>query len=77
MNTEFAPRNPLMADSVDLYPPGPDNVPPYLTAPTRSYKTRVLIVLASLFIFVALYIGLVVGSAYFSYWSFSQIAPAQ
>src|SRR5438105_4694066 len=66
-----------MADAADLYPPGPANAPPYLTAPTRSYKTRVLIVLASLFIFVALYIGLVVGSAYFSYWSFTQLSEPQ
>src|SRR5262245_56251452 len=66
-----------MADAVDLYPHGPANVPPYLTAPTRSYKTRVLIVLVSLFVFVALYIGLVVGSAYFSYWSFTQMAAPE
>jgi Zn-dependent protease with chaperone function len=62
-----------MADTVELYPPSPAHVPPGLTAPSGSYKTRVVIVLGSLILFVALYIGLVVGSAYFSYWSFSQL----
>jgi Zn-dependent protease with chaperone function len=58
-----------------LYPPGPAHVPPDLTTPSRSYKTRVVIVLVSLFLFVALYVGLVIGSAYLSYWSFRQIVP--
>src|SRR6516225_6146992 len=62
-----------MTAADDLYPPGPTNVPPDLTAPSQSYKSRVVIVLVSLILLVALYIGLVVGSAYFCYWSFSQL----
>src|SRR5713101_2362830 len=62
--------------AADLYPPSPASVPADLTKPSRSYKTRVVIVLGSLFVFVALYIALIVGSAYFSYWSFSQMGAA-
>jgi Zn-dependent protease with chaperone function len=59
--------------AADLYPPSPANVPADLTAPSRSYRIRVVIVLGSLIAFVALYIALVIGTAYFSYWSFSQV----
>jgi dienelactone hydrolase len=53
-----------MADSAVPYPPAPPNVPPALTTPTTSYRVRVTVVLASLFLFAFLYLGLVAGSAY-------------
>jgi Zn-dependent protease with chaperone function len=59
--------------AADLYPTSPANVPLDLTAPSRSYKIRVIIVLVSLIAFVALYFAMIVGTAYFSYWSFTQI----
>jgi Zn-dependent protease with chaperone function len=62
--------------AADLYPPSPTNVPADLTAPSRSYKIRVLFVLFSLIAFVLLYFAMVVGTAYFSYWSFTQIGVA-
>jgi Zn-dependent protease with chaperone function len=60
-----------MADAAIPYPPAPPNVPAGLTAPTTSYRARVLVVLASLFVFAFLYLGLVLGSAYLCYWSFA------
>ncbi len=62
-----------MSDSADLYPPAPANVPPDLAAPTAGYRTRVIVVLASLILFLVLYVGLVIGSAYFCYYSFAQL----
>src|SRR5262249_33114434 len=60
-----------MPDVIDFYPAAPANVPPRLTKPSRGYRVRVVVVLLSLFLFVALYVGLVAGSAYFCYWSFA------
>ena len=57
----------------DLYPPNPTNVPPGLTTPSGSYRTRVFVVLASLGAFVAVYLGLIAGSAYLCYWSFAEL----
>ncbi len=62
-----------MPDLADLYPPAPAHVPPDLTKPTPGYRARVLVVLVSLFLFVALYVGLVVGSAYLCYHSFATL----
>lgn len=53
-----------------LYPPNPANVPADLTELNWSYFTRALLVLASLILFFALYVGLVLGSAYMVYSSF-------
>lgn len=64
-----------MADGVATYPPPPPNVPPDLTTPTTSYRWRVLVVLTSLCLFAALYLGLVAGSAYLCYWSFAALGP--
>src|SRR4051812_47065280 len=56
-----------------LYPPTPTNVPPGLTTPSASYRTRVVVVLASLAVFMAVYLGLTLGSAYLCYWCFNEL----
>lgn len=56
-----------------LYPPTPTNVPPGLTTPSGSYRTRVVVVLASLAVFMVVYLALTVGSAYLCYWCFSEL----
>src|SRR3954469_3826966 len=62
-----------MADITSLYPPNPENVPPGLTTPSGSYRTRVLVVLGSLVAFLAVYLGLTLGSAYLCYWCFAEL----
>lgn len=64
-----------MTDATIPYPPAPADVPPELTRPTASYRLRVLVVLASLLLFVFLYLGLVAGSAYLCYGSFASLGP--
>ena len=54
-----------------LYPPPPAQVPADLTVPPARYRAQVIIVLVSLILFVLLYLGLIVGSAYLCYWSFA------
>src|SRR5438067_1997664 len=69
-----------MPDTPDFYPPTPPGVPPDLTTPTRNYRLRVALVLTNLLAFALLYVGLVAGSAYFTYWAFggrhADAAPA-
>ena len=65
-----------MTDAHDFYPPAPADVPPDLTAVTPSYRARVLVVLTSLFLFVLVYFGLVIGSAYLCYYAFAPEDPA-
>jgi Zn-dependent protease with chaperone function len=60
-----------MAEALAVYPPGPTNVPPDLTAVAPGYRLRVVVVLTSLFLFVLLYLGLLVGSAYLCYYAFA------
>jgi len=60
-----------VTDIDDLYPPNPVAVPPDLTRPPGSYRARVFIVLCCLFAFLAVYLGLTVGTAYLSYYCFS------
>src|SRR5262245_43761547 len=62
-----------MTDPVSLYPPNPPHVPKDLTELNWSYCTRVLLVLTSLLVFIAVYLGLVAGSAYICYWSFQSL----
>jgi Zn-dependent protease with chaperone function len=62
-----------MSDISRLYPPTPAAVPPDLTTPTRSYRTRVVIVLLCLIVFAGAYLTLTVGSAYASYYCFSSL----
>jgi Zn-dependent protease with chaperone function len=45
-----------------LYPPAPEDVPSDLTIPGPRYRLRVVLVLLSLMLFFALYLGLLVGS---------------
>ncbi|HZO14343.1 MAG TPA: M48 family metallopeptidase, partial [Polyangiaceae bacterium] len=54
---------------LELYPPSPDAAPA-LPRTTSAYRLRVVVVLASLIAFLALYLGLVVGSAYLVYVSY-------
>src|SRR5215203_2996068 len=61
----------MSADS--LYPPTPTNVPPGLTTPSASYRTRVVVVLASLVVFMAVYLALTLGSAYLCYWCLQEL----
>jgi len=63
--------------TADWYPPTPPEVPPNLTTPGSSYRLRVLIVLTSLILFLLLYVGLVAGSGYLTYYSFTQLSPEQ
>ena len=62
-----------MTDVAHLYPPTPAAVPPDLTKPTGSYRFRVVIVLLCLVVFVGVYLGLTVGSAYTCYACFSAL----
>src|SRR5688572_23630166 len=62
-----------MADIAHLYPPNPPAVPPDLTAPTPAYRFRVVIVLFCLLVFVGVYLGLTVGSAYLCYSCFAAL----
>ncbi len=59
-----------MTDTAPLYSPNPPNVPKDLTEPNWSYCTRVLLVLAGLILFMALYVGLVAGPRMFAYGHF-------
>jgi Zn-dependent protease with chaperone function len=47
-----------------LYPPRPVGIPPDLTSPSKGYRWKVLVVLGSLFLFLALYLGMITGAAY-------------
>ncbi len=67
----------MSADVSDRYPPSPANVPPDLTRPSKSYRTRVIIVLASLFVFVIIYLGLTIGSAYTCYYCIAWLAEEE
>jgi Zn-dependent protease with chaperone function len=58
-----------MARASHLYPPSPPNVPRYLTAPSTHYRLQVILVLASLFLFGLLYVGLLAGSAWLVFWA--------
>src|SRR4051812_44528892 len=47
----------------ELYPPNPSNVPPQLSRPTLRYRVQALLVVASLFLFLAVYLSLIAVSA--------------
>src|SRR5262245_17020762 len=51
-----------------LYPPGPADVPADLTQPSSHYRLQVVLVLVSLAITAALYVALVIGSAWLCRW---------
>ncbi|HJL16626.1 MAG TPA: M48 family metallopeptidase [Sandaracinaceae bacterium LLY-WYZ-13_1] len=48
----------------DVYPPSPREVPEDLLRPTTRYRLQVAIVLTSLFVFLAFYLGLVAASGW-------------
>ncbi len=55
-----------MTDS--LYPPTPAGVPPELTRPHPAYRRRVAAMIAGLFVFLVVYVGLVALSGLFAVW---------
>ncbi len=63
-----------MADIADLYPPTPTAVPVDLTKPSASYRSRVMMVLLCLMVFVGIYLCLTAGSAYACYYCFAWLA---
>src|SRR5687767_989871 len=73
--TSFPLRRCVMAEptAIAIYPPNPTNVPADLSEPNWAYCSRVLFVLGSLLLFIALYLGLVAGSAYLCYSSFMSL----
>ncbi len=57
-----------MSDETDLYPAGPENPPIELTKPSTAYRLQVVVMLLSLFLFLAIYLGLVYGMASLVWW---------
>ncbi|MBZ0116217.1 MAG: M48 family metalloprotease [Sandaracinaceae bacterium] len=53
-----------MALVMDLYPPSPASPPSELNAPTARYRLQVVVVLFSLFLFLAFYLALVAASGW-------------
>lgn len=51
-----------------LYPAAPVGVPPNFTRPSGAYRMRTVAVLAGLFAFLLLYLGLVAAVCYAAYW---------
>ncbi|MBA4187788.1 MAG: hypothetical protein C0467_07190 [Planctomycetaceae bacterium] len=70
----FLARRRHMADISTLYPPTPASVPVDLTKPSANYRSRVLLVLACLLLFVGIYLCLTAGSAYACYACFAWLA---
>ena len=55
-----------MTDS--LYPPTPAGISPELTRPHPAYRRRVAAMIAGLFVFLVVYVGLVALSGVFAVW---------
>src|SRR5215471_17184670 len=53
--------------NADLYPPNVTGLPADLTVPNARYRTSVVIVLVSLFLFLLFYLSLLAGSAWLCY----------
>src|SRR4051812_9037935 len=53
----------------DCYPPSPAEVPPQLARPTRRYRLQTLLVVGSLFLFLAVYLSLIAISAGLCAWA--------
>ncbi len=66
----------MMQDCAEYYPPTPRHVPPELTRPTLRYRLQAALVVASLFLFLAVYLSLLAGCAGFSYWALSKAIRA-
>src|SRR5205823_1237293 len=63
----------MLPDVSAFYPPNPINVPPLLTKPTGRYRFQAALVVASLFLFMLVYFGLIVGFGGFSVWAILQL----
>lgn len=63
-----AREDPSTDRASDFYPPGPSEAAPSTQA-SAGYKARVVLVLASLLTFVALYLGLLLSSGYLLYYT--------
>ncbi len=55
------------------YPPNPTDVPKHLTRATARYRLQARLVVASLFVFLLVYLGLIAGSGFLCYWCVSQL----
>lgn len=58
-----------MPRKLSYYPPGPEEVPPNLTAPSAKFRLQVVALLLSLALFLLIYLGLLVISGWAFYWS--------
>src|SRR4051794_16108806 len=66
-----------MANLNDLYPASPQGLPVDIARPSLGYRLQVVGVLASLIVFVALYLSLIGASAYWVYWSLTELPKSQ
>src|SRR5262245_53659737 len=64
---------PMLSDIRGFYPPTPSNVPPLLTKPTGPYRLQAALVVASLFLFILVYFGLIVIFGGFSLWAITRL----
>jgi len=64
-----------MASAAEFYPPGPRNVPEDLTVSSSEYKYRAALLLVSLLTFAFVYIALVIGSFYLTFWCCFRLFP--
>src|SRR2546423_15008590 len=55
------------------HPPNPQNIPPLLTRPTGRCRFQAALVVASLFLFMLVYFGLIFGFRGFSVWAIVQL----
>src|SRR2546423_14331676 len=55
------------------HPPNPQNIPPLLTRPTGRCRFQAALVVASLFLLMLVYVGLIVGFGGFSVWAILQL----
>src|SRR5437870_12672188 len=62
-------RRVMLPDISPFYPANPANVPPELANPTGRYRFQAALVVGSLFLFVLVYVGLIVGFGGFSVWA--------
>ena len=67
-------RCPAWPTSAACTPPAAVGVPADLTAPSREYRTRVVIVFVPGIVFVGVYLALTAGSAFACYWCFAELS---
>src|SRR5262245_61970598 len=54
--------------TASLYPPSPVGLPPDLTRVSSAYRRRMVAMLVSLVLFIVVYLALLAGSAWLTYW---------